>query len=88
MPTLSRKDIRLIYTEQGTSLLQTHACKKQLTSMARVLDLQRFINQRPDLERNVPDSTLATTVEAILGAVWLDSNEDIQQVKNWPVSIL
>lgn len=56
--------------------------------MARVLDLQRFINQRPDLERNVPDSTLATTVEAILGAVWLDSNEDIQQVKNWPVSIL
>lgn len=48
--------------------------------MARVLDLQRFIHQRPDLERHVPDSTLATTMEAILGAVWVDSNEDVQQV--------
>ena len=76
-PTMS---IRLIYTEQGTNLLQTYACNKQLTSMARVLDLQRFIHQRPDLERSVPDSTLATTVEAILGAVWLDSDEDVQQV--------
>jgi ribonuclease-3 len=80
MPTPSRMDISLIYTEQGTSLLQTYACNKQLTSTARVLDLQRFIHQRPDLERNVPNSTLATTVEAILGAVWLDSNEDVQQV--------
>lgn len=78
--TPSRMDTRLIYTEQGTSLLQTYACNKQLTSMARDLDLQRFIHQRPDLGRNVPDSTLATTVEAILGAVWLDSNEDVQQV--------
>ncbi|KAJ5875199.1 uncharacterized protein N7473_012546 [Penicillium subrubescens] len=67
-------------TEQGTCQLQTYACNKQLTSMARALDLQRFIHQRPDLERSVPDSTLATTVEAILGAVWLDSDEDVQQV--------
>jgi len=33
-----------------------------------------------DLERSVPDGTLATTVEAILGAVWLDSEESVQQV--------
>ena len=72
--------IKLIYTEQGTSLLQTYACNKQLTSMARVSDLQRFIHQRPDLERSIPDSTLATTVEAIIGAVWLDSDESVQQV--------
>ncbi|KAJ5469745.1 hypothetical protein N7539_007697 [Penicillium diatomitis] len=67
-------------TEQGTSMLQAYACNKQLASRAKVLNLQRFIHQRPDLDRNVPDSTLATTVEAILGAVWLDSNEDVQQV--------
>ena len=80
MPTPSIMGIRLIYTEQGTSLLQTYACNKQLASMARDLDLQRFIHQRPDLERSVPDSTLASTVEAILGAVWLDSDENVQQV--------
>ncbi|KAH8434277.1 uncharacterized protein LDX57_011915 [Aspergillus melleus] len=56
-------------TEQGTGLLKTYACNKQLTSIARVLGLQRFIHQRPDLERSVPEGTLATTVEAILGAV-------------------
>ncbi|KAJ5993196.1 hypothetical protein N7451_008920 [Penicillium sp. IBT 35674x] len=80
MPTPSRMDTTLMYAEQGTSLLQTYACNKQLTSTARDLNLQRFIHPRPDLERNIPDSTLATTVEAIVGAVWLDSNEDVQQV--------
>ncbi|KAJ5753067.1 hypothetical protein N7520_009984 [Penicillium odoratum] len=67
-------------TGQGTSLLQTYACNRRLTSTARALDLQIFIYQRLDLERSVPDGTLATTVEAILGAVWLDSEESVQQV--------
>jgi ribonuclease-3 len=30
----------------------------------------------------VPDHALATTVEAILGAVWLDSEESLQKVNN------
>ena len=30
----------------------------------------------------MPDHTLATTVKAILGAVWLDSKESVQKVKN------
>ena len=39
-----------------------------------------FISQRLDLGRSVPDHTLATTVEAVLGAVWLDSNNSIPGV--------
>ncbi|KAJ5123661.1 hypothetical protein N7448_009758 [Penicillium atrosanguineum] len=69
-------------TEQGTNLLQVYACNRNLTSRARSLDLQKFIHQRLDQERSVPDEALATTVEAILGAVWLDSEESPQKVNN------
>ena len=62
------------------NLLQAYACNRQLTSRARALDLPKFIHKR--LERSVPDHALATTVEAILGAVWLDSTEDTQKVDN------
>ncbi|KAJ5266537.1 hypothetical protein N7478_009345 [Penicillium angulare] len=67
-------------TAQGTHILRDYACNKQLSSRARALDLQEFVHPRLDLERGVPDSTLATTVEAILGAVWLDSEESVQKV--------
>jgi ribonuclease-3 len=69
-------------TEQGTVLLQGYACNRQLTSRARDLDLQRFIHKRLDLDRSLPDHALATTVEAILGAVWLDSRESLGKVDN------
>ncbi|KAJ6019793.1 hypothetical protein N7499_003109 [Penicillium canescens] len=69
-------------TEQGTNLLQAYACNKHLTSRAKALGLQKFIHQRLDLERGVPDHALATTVEAILGAVWLDSEESLRKVNN------
>ena len=46
------------------------------------MDFPKFIIQRLDLRRSVPDHTLATTVKAILGAVWLDSKESVQKVKN------
>ncbi|KAJ5111455.1 hypothetical protein N7532_001990 [Penicillium argentinense] len=69
-------------TEQGTNLLQAYACNRQVTSRARALDLQKFIHKRLDLERSVPDHALASTVEAILGAVWLDSEEKIKRVND------
>ncbi|CAG8050992.1 unnamed protein product [Penicillium nalgiovense] len=69
-------------TEQGTNLLQIYASNKQLTSRARALDFPKFITQRLDLKRSVPDHTLATTLKAILGAVWLDSEESVRKVKN------
>ncbi|KAJ6146214.1 hypothetical protein N7497_008196 [Penicillium chrysogenum] len=69
-------------TEQGTNLLQIYAGNKHLISRARALDFPKFVIQRLDIKRSVPDHTLATTVKAILGAVWLDSEESIRNVKN------
>lgn len=77
---------KTVYGDSGqlrdTHLLQTLACNKQLTYRARAVNLQEFISQRLDLGRSVPDHTLANTVEAVLGAVWLDSNNSIPEVEN------
>lgn len=59
---------------------QDYPCNKRLTSRAKALRLQKFIRPRLDLERSLPDHAVASTVEAILGAVWLDSGESLQKV--------
>lgn len=43
--------------------------------------LQVYINNNPSQLGVVSDKTLATTVEAILGAVYLDSGKDLDIVK-------
>lgn len=61
-------------------MVQDCACNKRLTSRAKALGLETFIRRRLDLERNVPDHALASAVEAILGAVWLDSGESLREI--------
>lgn len=49
--------------------------------VARQHGLEAYVNNDPSRRGAVANSTLANTVEAILGAVYLDSNKDIDIVK-------
>lgn len=40
-----------------------------------------MISNHPSHGDDVPRTTLASTVEAIVGAVWLDSGNDLEQAR-------
>jgi ribonuclease-3 len=42
--------------------------------------LNNHITKNPSQGGTIPKAALASTVEAILGAVWLDSGKDINKV--------
>ncbi|KAE8149027.1 ribonuclease III domain-containing protein [Aspergillus avenaceus] len=69
-------------TADGTYLLQDFACNKILASRARSIGLTRFIHPRQDIKREIPEHVLATSIEAILGAVWLDATQNISEVQS------
>ena len=56
-------------------LLKTHASNTVLSSRAEELKLDRYIIKNPVHHGRVPEGTLSSMVEAILGAVWLIQTE-------------
>ncbi|KAK6527409.1 hypothetical protein TWF694_004398 [Orbilia ellipsospora] len=75
--------------EYASDELQKFTCNKNLQKCAEELTITSEIlpnaAQQP-LER-VPKTTAASTMEALLGAVWLDSNKDFEQVKKAAVNL-
>ena len=43
--------------------------------------MAKCVVKNPCQQGDVPQTILASTVEAILGAVWFDSNKDIKKVE-------
>lgn len=64
-------------------LLADIGSNKSLEAIAKQLDLDRFIIKNPS-QKNEEASrvTLASTVEALIGAVWVDSKQDFNQVQS------
>ncbi|CAG8926855.1 unnamed protein product [Penicillium salamii] len=56
----------------------TLATNTKLTQVGDQLGLKPYIQPNP-AQGFVPDSVVATTVQAIIGAVFLDSNEDFRR---------
>jgi ribonuclease-3 len=44
-------------------------------------EMERFLVKNPCQQGECPKETLAATVEAILGAVWVDSNKNLAVVQ-------
>jgi len=51
-----------------------------LSSRAEELKLDRYIIKNPVHHGSVPEGTLSSMVEAILGAVWIDSKRNPDEV--------
>lgn len=60
--------------EQFSQTLSQVASNANLDRIGRQRGLQTFVNKNPSQGRDVSPITMAATVEAILGAVYLDSN--------------
>ncbi|CAI7593106.1 unnamed protein product [Penicillium viridicatum] len=67
-------------TEDGDHTLRKNACNKHLSCKGEACELDDFITGQPAQKGEITNGTRATTVEAILGAVWIDSGMDIHAV--------
>ncbi|KFY46875.1 hypothetical protein V494_00285 [Pseudogymnoascus sp. VKM F-4513 (FW-928)] len=52
-----------------------------LERVGRQIHVDQLVNRNPSQQGDVPPRTVADTVEAILGAVYLDSGKDIESVR-------
>lgn len=68
----------------GNTQLQHHACNKRMACEAKKTHLDKFIKPDPLDPYDVSKSThgLATGVEAIVGAVWIDSERQREAVES------
>ena len=57
----------------GNEIVATRGSNVKLAMIGRIHGLDGFVNNNPAQGNAVSDRTMAQTVEAILGAVWLDS---------------
>lgn len=53
----------------------------KLRQIATKWEMEKFIVENPLQEGEYPKETLAATVEAIIGAVWVDSDKDLATVQ-------
>jgi ribonuclease-3 len=52
-----------------------------LESLGRRLGLESLVTKNPSQHGDVPRTTVASTVEALIGAVWIDTGNDFHQVQ-------
>ena len=64
-----------------TKIIQDVASNKNLDRLGNQHGIDRFILKNPSQGIYVPFKVMTATMEAILGAVWLDSGEDLEVVK-------
>ena len=56
----------------GNGIVATKGANSNLAAMGRMHGLDAFVHKNPSSGNTVSVGTMADTVEAILGAVWLD----------------
>lgn len=69
--------------DESSFLLADIGSNKSLEAIAKQLDLDRFIiKNKSQKGAEASRVTLASTVEALIGAVWVDSRQDFNQVQS------
>ncbi|OAL49006.1 ribonuclease III [Pyrenochaeta sp. DS3sAY3a] len=68
-------------TANGHELLQEVATNDQLQHVAKNWHLQNWLTENPSQAGQAQKTTLASTVEAIIGAVWIDSDRNFPKVQ-------
>jgi ribonuclease-3 len=70
-----------IFLGAGEEAVSYSASNKALSQLAHKYGLEEYVTKNPSQHGKVSDYTLATTVEALLGAVWIDCNKDFEVVE-------
>jgi ribonuclease-3 len=69
-----------IVSGEGNSLVSTIGSNANLAVTARDAGIEKHVVVHPGHRGKISEKTLATTVEAILGAVYLDSEKNVDSV--------
>lgn len=64
-----------------TNAQNTRATNENLAKIGFSLGMDTYIQLNPSAQGIVPERLMATTMEAIIGAVYLDRNRDIMAVR-------
>lgn len=68
--------------DSGNKHLCGIASNRNLDKCGRDNDLEKYVNPHKSFKRGqIPPKTMAATVEALLGAVFIDSGENLKAVK-------
>ena len=70
-----------LFIGSGDLIVQQVANNTNLSTIGRQNGLAAYINTNPSQEGLISEKTLTNTVEALLGAVYLDSGNDLNAVK-------
>ena len=62
-------------------MVQDVATNEKLKNVAKEWNLTKWLKENPCQAGQEPKTTLASTVEAIIGAVWLDCDRDLVEVQ-------
>jgi len=68
-------------TEEGSNLVSSRGSNKNLNEVGAERGLSRYIKLNSCQKGTAPPTTMASTVEAIIGAVWEDSGKDLDRVR-------
>ncbi|KAL8396659.1 hypothetical protein RB594_003647 [Gaeumannomyces avenae] len=67
---------------QSTLVLSAAGANDSLAALRARFGLDRSVTKNPSQRGEVPRVTLASTVEALIGAVWVDSGNQFDQVQS------
>ena len=67
--------------ENGHQMVQEVATNDELEKVAKRWNLTAWLKENPCQAGQEPRITLASTVEAIIGAVWIDCNRNLSEVQ-------
>ncbi|KAJ9634920.1 hypothetical protein H2199_008784 [Coniosporium tulheliwenetii] len=70
-----------ILDDEGSRLVKSFASNNKLRDVAKERGVHDHITKNPAQEGEAPRATLASTIEAVIGAVWVDSKKDIGTVQ-------
>ncbi|KAK6384337.1 hypothetical protein LTS17_001900 [Exophiala oligosperma] len=68
-------------TEKGSNLVSSRGSNQNLNEIGAECGFSRYIKLNPCQKGAAPPTTMASTVEAIIGAVWEDSGKDLDRVR-------
>lgn len=71
-----------VVTEEGHDEIQKVATNKHLREVAIRNDLDQHVIRNPMVKGELPTRTLASTVEGIIGAVYVDSGQNMNVVRD------
>lgn len=61
--------------------MQETGTNKKLKEIAKKWELVNYLKENPSQAGQEPKTTFASTVEAIIGAVWIDCDRNIAEVR-------